>query len=76
MYSSSLIHPNICYRRMMNCYLCSGRSLTVLRTKLRHGITRNVLECRDCGLVYLQPREENLQRFYSEDYRDKHSPGV
>ena len=58
----------------MNCYLCSGRSLTVLRTKLRHGITRNVLECRDCGLVYLQPGKEDLRRFYSEDYRDKHSP--
>ncbi|MAG92452.1 MAG: hypothetical protein CMJ48_01695 [Planctomycetaceae bacterium] len=58
----------------MNCYLCGDENLNVIRQKLRYDISRNVLRCGNCGVVYLQPREESLEDYYCEDYRKKHSP--
>ena len=62
----------------MNCYLCDGPQLCVRRTKLRYGVSRNVLECANCGLVYLEPKSsesgEALGKYYSEDYRKTYSP--
>lgn len=58
----------------MKCYLCQSSRLTVIRTKLRHNIIRNVLKCEDCGLVYLEPKKENLRSFYAEEYRKLYTP--
>ena len=58
----------------MNCYLCEKPNLKIIRTKLRHDIERNVLQCQDCGIVYLEPQEKNLKEFYSKDYRNIYTP--
>lgn len=60
----------------MKCYLCGSSNLTVLRTRLRHDIKRNVLKCCDCGIVYLEPKKENLANLYTEDYRKLYTPVI
>ena len=60
----------------MRCYLCHSSNLTVIREKLRHNVARKVLKCEDCGIVYLEPKKENLQSFYAEDYRKLHTPAI
>lgn len=58
----------------MKCYLCGKENLKVVRNKLRHNIQRNVLECQDCGLVYLEPKEENLYDYYDKEYHINYGP--
>lgn len=58
------------------CYLCSGKNLALLRDKLRYGIKRKVLRCRNCGLVFLEPKKKRLKQFYEKEYRKLHSPVV
>ncbi len=60
----------------MNCYLCKKSNLKVIRTKLRRNIKRNVLQCQDCGVVYLEPKKKNLAEFYSKEYRDLYTPVI
>ncbi len=58
------------------CYLCGAEGLKVIRTKLRHNIKRSVLQCRKCGIVYLEPVQKNLTDFYTEEYRKRYSPVI
>lgn len=58
------------------CYLCGKPNLEVIRTKLRHDIERNVLKCKDCGLVFLERKEKNLREYYDKEYRKLHSPVI
>jgi len=58
------------------CYLCGAKKLRVLRSKLRHNIERNVLECRNCSLVYLEPAHQDLKGFYEEEYRKLYTPVI
>lgn len=60
----------------MQCYLCDNENVDVIRTKLRHDIKRDVLECNECGLIYLRQNNDNLQEYYRADYRDKHTPSI
>jgi SAM-dependent methyltransferase len=60
-----------------HCYLCGSGKLDVTRTELRHGIKRKVFECRNCGLVFLDGHEKDMQSFYaSKAYRKKYSPVI
>lgn len=58
------------------CYLCESRPLKIIRTKLRYGIKRNVLECQKCGFVFLEPKTKSLNEYYSEEYRKTYSPVI
>lgn len=58
------------------CYLCGESNIEVIRTKLRHDIRRNVLKCKDCGLVFLEKKERNLRDYYEKDYRRLYSPVI
>lgn len=60
----------------MNCYLCEKPNLKIIRTKLRHDIKRNVLQCQHCGIVYLEPKKEDLAEFYKKDYRKLYTPVI
>jgi len=58
------------------CYLCGESNIEVIRTKLRYNIRRNVLKCKDCGLVFLEKEERNLRDYYEKDYRKLYSPVI
>ena len=61
----------------IHCYLCGSDELKVARTELRHGVKRRVFACANCGLVFLDEKKGNLQKFYaSKEYRKKFSPVV
>ncbi len=57
----------------MNCYFCNENYLFIKRNSLRFGIKRNVFECRKCGLIFLEPRKDNVT-FYRKKYRTKYGP--
>ncbi len=67
---------------MNSCYcgkdkdVCGADKATVLRTKIRHGVDRNVLQCGECDVVFLEPIEMDLQEYYREEYRKEYSPSV
>lgn len=58
------------------CYLCGAQELRIIRTKLRHNIRRNVLQCGKCGIVYLEPTQRDLKDFYTEEYRKLYTPVI
>lgn len=58
------------------CYLCGAKELKIIRTKLRHGIRRNVFECEECGIVYLESVQQDLKDFYTEEYRKLYTPVI
>lgn len=60
----------------MKCYLCSQNDLKIIRTKLRHDISRNVLKCQACGIVYLEPKGSDLKEYYQQDYRKLYAPVI
>lgn len=62
----------------VNCVLCNSNDYEMLmETKdFRYRLTDdlfNVVKCRNCGLVYLNPRPEKneLEKFYPADYYNK-----
>ncbi|MFX1383815.1 MAG: class I SAM-dependent methyltransferase [Promethearchaeota archaeon] len=60
----------------MKCYLCGKQQLNVIRYRVRHDISRKVIECQNCGLNYLFPKKENLKEFYRKNYREKYTPKI
>ena len=61
----------------MNCYLCNSSKVNTVRTRLRHDVCRNVLECEDCGLNYLEPgKDTGLKDYYGKEYRKLYTPVV
>jgi 2-polyprenyl-3-methyl-5-hydroxy-6-metoxy-1,4-benzoquinol methylase len=63
----------------INCYLCQSTQIRVIRNTLRHNVKRDVLECTECGLVYLAAKAEksgSLQDYYATEYRKQFSPAV
>lgn len=58
------------------CYLCGSNKLKVDRTKLRHGVKRKVFVCQSCGLVFLDEKNKNLQKYYATEYRKQFSPVI
>lgn len=55
------------------CYLCGKKELKVIRTKLRYDIERNVLECHNCGIIYLEPKPIPKE-YYEHEYRKLYTP--
>lgn len=61
----------------MKCYLCGKNNLMVIRTKVRHDISRNVFKCHDCGVVYLEPNGKDSKAYYErDDYKKLYSPTI
>ncbi len=59
---------------MASCYLCGIAEPEVIRTKLRHNVQRNVLRCPSCTLVWLEPKQADLQEYYRDEYRRTYTP--
>lgn len=57
----------------MTCHLCGRNEFDVLRRKLRFEIARNVLKCRSCALVFLEPKSVDLPNYYAGDYRNRYT---
>ena len=51
------------------CNLCQSTAVTELAASGRDGAPLRTVACRDCGLVWSDPRPHDARRFYSEDYR-------
>ncbi len=51
------------------CNLCQSTTVTELASHGRDGAPLRTVACRDCGLVWSDPRPHDTRRFYSEDYR-------
>lgn len=60
----------------MKCYLCGKSNPRVIRTRLRHDISRNVLNCQDCGITYLEPKDIDMKDYYNQDYRKLYTPVI
>ena len=60
----------------MTCTLCGSEDIEVIRDKIRHGILRKVLQCKNCELNFLEHRDTDLKEFYSEEYRNKYTHAV
>jgi SAM-dependent methyltransferase len=60
------------------CALCGAQESEKLHKGVRHNAKLDVHRCSGCGLVRLHPlpTEEELAKFYAEDYRHEHEPGV
>lgn len=57
----------------VRCNLCGGDIPEVLTRRARHGLPLTTVICRQCGLIYLNPRPtfQQYQEFYeSGTYRD------
>lgn len=55
------------------CIICQSREYHVLFKNERHGIDQNTVMCRNCGLVYSNPRmkDDSVHYFYGSDlYRE------
>lgn len=58
----------------LSCYLCGSTKLTKTRTKLRYDVTRDVFRCNRCSVVFLRPKNVDLQKYYAGEYRKQYSP--
>ena len=60
------------------CPLCSSENLSVIRTKLRNDIRREVLQCDACTIIFLRPdtADSDLPEYYRAEYRAVHNPVV
>lgn len=65
-----------------HCNLCNNTDFTLIGELDRHGDSLSTVACQKCGLVQheIVPSEEELQQFYSTDYRKAYNgertPGV
>ena len=63
---SSLFEP---VRAAIACAVCGGRDATVVGLRGRDGETLRSVACRQCGLVWSDPRPHDVRQFYEHDYR-------
>lgn len=61
--------PKLNFERIL-CPLCESEKYKILSKKGMFGIPLNVSICKNCGLVYLNPRwiKEKYERFYKNEY--------
>lgn len=54
-----------------NCELCGGDWLVTIANRDRYGLPVRFVMCRQCGLVFLNPRwgQEPYNKFYTDFYR-------
>ncbi len=58
----------------MKCYLCGSEKLKIVKKKVRNNIPREVLECQNCSLNFLSPKDEDLEDYYAKAYRKEYTP--
>lgn len=51
------------------CNLCGSDQITVLSQVSRSGAPLRTVSCRQCGLVWSDPRPHDTRQFYEQDYR-------
>ena len=58
-------------RDYVSCF-CGSNNYTEITNKDRYGIDYTLCLCKDCGILYSNPRmtDESLELFYRHDYRD------
>ena len=56
----------------MKCRICSSKCF-LIRKKIRNNINRNVYECTNCEVQFLEKNKDNLKKWYSGAYRKDHS---
>ena len=61
-------------RDFVNCF-CGSNNYTELTNKDRYNIDYTLCLCKECGLLYSNPRmtDESFERFYKYDYRNIYS---
>lgn len=61
----------------MQCKICGQKNFKILRKKVRYDIRRDVLQCGNCGFVFLRPLDEKNRKFYEDKiYRRKYGPNL
>jgi SAM-dependent methyltransferase len=57
---------------LAHCPNCRGQDFTLLSTQERSGLPTSVVICRDCALVFTNPRPDAdaLDDHYAQDYRE------
>ena len=60
------------------CILCKSNNYLNITNKGRHGFPTNVVICKECGLVYLNPRwnAKSYMDFYQNEYDKYYRPEV
>jgi len=60
----------------MRCYLCDGTSISTVNGTVRDMPQNKVLECQDCGLVFLESFSHISDNFYENSgmYEGEHNP--
>jgi 2-polyprenyl-3-methyl-5-hydroxy-6-metoxy-1,4-benzoquinol methylase len=56
-------------RAEMGCAVCGGHDATVVGLRGRDGEALRSVACRQCGLVWSDPRPHDVRQFYEHDYR-------
>ncbi|RLJ01835.1 MAG: hypothetical protein DRP10_03030 [Candidatus Aenigmatarchaeota archaeon] len=53
------------------CCVCGGENFELLSEKDRYGLYVPVVICKDCGLIYTNPRmtQDAFNQFYELEYR-------
>src|SRR3989338_9355001 len=59
----------------MQCRICESTNNKVIRNNLRYDIRRDVLQCLDCGFIYLADKNDD-QYYSSEQYRKHYGPDL
>jgi 2-polyprenyl-3-methyl-5-hydroxy-6-metoxy-1,4-benzoquinol methylase len=54
---------------LIACNLCGGRDVAVLSRRSRSGAQLRTVACRNCGLVWSDPRPHDARRYFEEEYR-------
>ena len=57
----------------MRCALCGNTTFTTITNKLRHNISRKVVQCGRCSLVSLKNPLSNTIDYSAKEYRKLHS---
>ena len=55
------------------CNFCGEDDFDVLAKKDRNNLSITTVLCRNCGLIYINPRmsKDSYERYYNEEYRDQ-----
>ncbi len=64
-------HPDASVACSIPCNLCGSREVEQIRTQDRHGAPLRSVICKQCGLVWTDPRPapEQMREFYAQEYR-------
>mgnify|MGYP001610216116 FL=1 len=58
------------------CKLCQSDKHKILRDTLRYEIKRKVLQCNNCGFVFLEDKNDSSEYYATTTYRAKYGPDL